>query len=398
MFGNVSLVIFTAMLMQLVAAGAWSLSHWALSLPQRPTRYWATAALLGAASMALTLLRGPLPLPLAVPLGNVLTLASTLAYTHGMRVFLGVALRPREPLILLGLETALALVAAPVLDGPGVPMLVMGTSTCVLWSFARAAWDGVRALRQEFNARVAWSLTLPLWLMCAMVALRLAGAFSNGSQALHVETLLNVAVALLYLLAIALLHLAMAAMVVLRLMASLRSLSIRDPLTGLLNRAEWLRLLGEQHRWLGRFGDPFSVLLVDIDHFKRVNDTWGHAAGDAVLVATAQLLLGSVRSMDVVARLGGEEFVVLLPRSGQAEALVVAERLRESMAGSTHSWKQQGITVTVSVGLACATNPDETAQQLMERADAALYQAKHGGRNRVVAAAPAAAPALSAAG
>ncbi|EHR70278.1 diguanylate cyclase (GGDEF) domain-containing protein [Burkholderiales bacterium JOSHI_001] len=386
MFSNVALVLFTVFLMQVVVSCAWALGQWALELPRRPALHWAAASALGAAGMALTLLRGTLPLWFAIPLGNVFTLASALAFARGLRVFLGLPLNDRENLALLAGVSVTAVAAGFTLQGPGVVLLAMATSAGVLWAFTQAAWQSARALRLEFNNRVALALMLPMALMSCMVLVRLAGALSGGVKVLHVDTLLNVAVALLYLLFTALLHLSMASMVVLRLMASMRRLSTRDALTGLLNRGEWLRQLQAQHRWLGRFGEPFSVLLLDIDHFKRINDTWGHPAGDAVLVSTAQLLLSTVRGMDVVGRLGGEEFVVLLPRADAAEALAAAERLRSALAATALAWKQQAIELTVSVGVATATDADETPERLIERADAAMYVAKRSGRNRSVVA------------
>lgn len=386
MFSNVALVMFILLLMQVVVACAWALGQWALELPRRAALHWAAASALGSVGMALTLLRGTLPLWFAMPLGNVFTLASALAFARGLRVFLGLPLNNRENLALLtGLSVA-AVVSAFTLQGPGVALLALSTSACVLWAFTQAAWQGAKALRAEFNNRVALALMLPMALMSCMVLVRLAGALSGGAKVLHVDTTFNVAVTLLYLLFTALLHLSMASMVVLRLMASLRRLSTRDALTGLLNRGEWLRQLQAQHRWLGRHGEPFSVLLLDIDHFKRINDTWGHPAGDAALVSTAQLLLGTVRGLDVVGRLGGEEFVVLLPRTGSAEALAAAERLRAGLEATAMYWNQQAMALTVSVGVATATDADETPERLIERVDAALYVAKRSGRNRSVAA------------
>lgn len=390
MVGQVPLVMFIVLLMQLVAALAWLLGHWALALPRGPALHWLMAALLGAGATGSMLLRGSVPLALAMPLGNLLSVAAALAMTRGMRLFLDLPTRDREAGAMLAAMTVTGLVAGLEVDSLGVPVLAFVTSLCVFIVFAQAAWQGAQALRREFDRRVAVALALPMVLMCAMVLLRLAGAASGGAQALHVESRLNVAVAVVYLLVVALLHLSMAAMVVLRLVASLRQLSTRDALTGLLNRREWVVQMQAQHRWLGRFGEPYAVLMIDIDHFKRVNDTWGHPAGDAVLVHTAQVLLGSVRAMDVVGRLGGEEFAVLMPRTGAEAAVQVAERLRQSLADSAMGWKHASIEVTVSIGVAGVEDADEAPERVIERADALLYAAKHGGRNRVAAQAAAA--------
>jgi diguanylate cyclase (GGDEF)-like protein len=205
-------------------------------------------------------------------------------------------------------------------------------------------------------------------------------------QPLPVDTPLNIASALVVLLLVLILHCNLAAMVLVRLLGRLRHLSQRDALTGLYNRAEWNRQLEAQHRWLGRFGEPFGVLLIDIDHFKKVNDTLGHAAGDAVLLTVAQVLTASAREVDVIARLGGEEFGVLLPRAEQMTVRRAAERLRQMLGDAETTWRDQPIRLTVSIGAALCNDADESPSQLLERADHALYQAKNTGRNRTVVA------------
>jgi diguanylate cyclase (GGDEF)-like protein len=181
-------------------------------------------------------------------------------------------------------------------------------------------------------------------------------------------------------------HATLLMMSLLRLLRKLRHLSQRDALTGLYNRAEWTRQLESQHRWLGRFGEPFGVLMIDIDHFKKINDTMGHAAGDAVLLSVAQVLTASAREVDVIGRLGGEEFGVLLPRAEPMTVRRAAERLRQMIGEAETSWRGQPIRLTVSIGAALCLEADESPSHVLERADRALYQAKHNGRNRTVVA------------
>ncbi len=162
----------------------------------------------------------------------------------------------------------------------------------------------------------------------------------------------------------------------------LRELAARDPLTGLSNRRAFA---SQAHRLLAyhqRFGLDVSMLFIDIDHFKRVNDLLGHAAGDLVIHHLAGVLKGSIREFDLHCRYGGEEFVLLLASSSQAEGLAVAERIREEVAQADTSVVP--IPYTVSVGLATsrAQSPDPLADLLL-RSDTALYRAKRLGRNRV---------------
>jgi len=155
-----------------------------------------------------------------------------------------------------------------------------------------------------------------------------------------------------------------------------------DALTGLMNRAAFERLLEEAHD--AAASAPFCALFVDLDRFKLVNDTAGHAAGDALLKGIAQALLGAVRHADVVARLGGDEFAVLLPGCPMPHAQELAERLRTAVLDYRLAWEGQAFAVGASVGLVLGDGRHGSAAELLREADAACYEAKRGGRNRVV--------------
>lgn len=158
---------------------------------------------------------------------------------------------------------------------------------------------------------------------------------------------------------------------------------LRDPLTGVGNRLAYQeRLQQEFQRW-HRFGTPLSFVILDLDHFKHVNDDHGHAAGDAVLRSIAQHLLGRVRATDFVARFGGEEFVVLLPGADLEAAGHLAEEIRSSIARTRFEHESVRLPITVSCGVA-GFAPGDSPRTVFQRADAALYQAKRAGRNRCV--------------
>ncbi len=162
-------------------------------------------------------------------------------------------------------------------------------------------------------------------------------------------------------------------------------LSVIDQLTGLYNR----RYMGQQlAQWMKRAamgGKPVSVVALDIDHFKQINDTWGHHAGDGVLRQLAQRLQKSVRPMDVVCRPGGEEFLVILPETPGDLACTAAERLRRAVASQPFEVEDVPVSldITVSAGVSCIQGDGDTADDLLRRADVALYAAKSDGRNRV---------------
>jgi len=163
----------------------------------------------------------------------------------------------------------------------------------------------------------------------------------------------------------------------------LRSLATTDPLTGLANRRHLFESGAQELLRARRAGMPLSVLMLDIDHFKLVNDTHGHPAGDAVIQALARHCGDAVRAIDTVGRLGGEEFAILLPMTDCAGAREVAERLRAGIEAFVLEWEGHPLRFTVSIGVAEGRPHDENFTALIGSADRALYRAKHEGRNRV---------------
>jgi len=164
------------------------------------------------------------------------------------------------------------------------------------------------------------------------------------------------------------------------LLDSYMAQALTDPLTGIGNRRKFDQELGRRFAQWRRGGPPLSLLLVDVDHFKHVNDAHGHSAGDVVLHEVAQMIADCVRDMDLVARYGGEEFGVILPGTTREEGQPVAERVRCAIAGHNFRYGAQDLKITVSAGLAEAVLIND-AEVLVTRADLALYSAKDAGRD-----------------
>jgi len=178
--------------------------------------------------------------------------------------------------------------------------------------------------------------------------------------------------------------------------AALQERASRDALTDLWNHGAILDILQREYTRARREGLPFALAMADLDHFKRVNDSHGHPAGDAVLRETARRIRASLRRYDAVGRYGGEEFLIVVPGLGRPAGLDLAERLRLSVAERPVAFEGRPIPVSVSVGLTVAGPHDGVdPAALLQAADAALYRAKHAGRNRVQYADPVSAAAAA---
>ncbi len=168
-----------------------------------------------------------------------------------------------------------------------------------------------------------------------------------------------------------------------RLYEKVQELATLDGLTGLYNYREFHHSLEHEFQRAKRYTKTLSLLMTDIDHFKRFNDTYGHMSGDEALRTIGRLIINLVRNVDIPARYGGEEFAVILPDTPLKQAELVAERLRSSVAGHYFSIGGKTVSLTISVGLASFPKDADTKDGLIEAADRALYCAKNGGRNRV---------------
>jgi two-component system cell cycle response regulator len=164
-------------------------------------------------------------------------------------------------------------------------------------------------------------------------------------------------------------------------------MAITDGLTGLYNRRYMETHLGSLVEQAASRGKPLTILVLDIDYFKAINDGHGHDAGDDVLREFAIRIRKSIRGIDLACRLGGEEFVIVMPETDMAVAAIVAERLRRRIASEPFAVTQgtKAIDVTISIGIATLDTADDNASTILKRADQALYRAKRDGRNRVVA-------------
>ena len=173
-----------------------------------------------------------------------------------------------------------------------------------------------------------------------------------------------------------------------KLQFALEDMATIDSLTGMASRQAFLQRANSEFNRAHRYNRPLSVIMIDLDHFKSINDKYGHAAGDNVLSQIGKKCHSRLRDSDFLGRIGGEEFVLLLPDTTQASAVLVAERMREEMCNTTvYLDKENTLNITASFGVAALNEDDTDFNSILHRADVAMYNAKHGGRNQVKSAA-----------
>ncbi|MDT9001924.1 GGDEF domain-containing protein [Paucibacter sp. APW11] len=290
----------------------------------------------------------------------------------------------RWPSLALVVGTALLLLEVPYRGDMQLHGVVIYTALSLLCG--AAGWDAFRLLRQRLRWRSALGLAAPFIVFTLMMALRGVEALlaPERMNSMGSNNAFNIAWLWSMLALNLVINANVAFLILTRLVLNIQRLTRRDPLTDCWNRRALSEAMEREHARLQR-GSRYTLVMVDMDHFKRLNDTLGHAAGDLALQALVQALMPCVRDIDMLGRLGGEEFCVLLPDTDLAGAALVAERMRANL--EAHPFEYQGKTwpLTASFGIAEAGREEISAEQVLMRADQALYQAKAQGRNLVQA-------------
>jgi diguanylate cyclase (GGDEF)-like protein len=378
-----NIVLTIIALQQGLFAVGWWVAGSLLGLSRRAANHWVAATLFSALALMLIVKRGQWPDWMTIVLANVLAMGAFLVMRRGIQVFLRLPTADREAgLLMAGVLVGLG---AYVADRGNGRFAVLATSALIAWTLLRCAFESHRALRASGDGGASRVVAAPFALLGVVYAVRVAAGLLRpevAAQPLDQANGFNGGVVIMFMVVGLLLNMVLAYLVANRLVRRLHHLSIRDPLTGLLNRRGLAPRLTREAARLRRYGEHYALLAVDVDHFKAVNDRHGHATGDAVLVQLGALLRDMARDVDTVARLGGEEFCLLLPQGDLAGARLAAERLCHAVRQAV--WPQVEGPLTVSVGVALASGRDENPQAVLARADAALLRAKASGRDRVV--------------
>ncbi len=353
---------------------------WVQNTSIRAVAWWGFAHLLRAASVVLFGMYGNVPELISIDLANAMLFTAFAVTWTGARVFDG---RPAEPVYMVtGAVCWLLICRLPVLADAGDArvLIASGIITAYTWLTAFEFWRG-----RDEKLVSRWPAIFRLFAHGALFLLRtplvavLPWSVTNHVYGSVWLTVLSFE-ALLFTISIAFILLAMAKE---RTELRHRTAAMVDPLTGIANRRSFLQeaaLIAKRH-----VGDPrpTAVLVIDLDHFKSINDRFGHALGDRVLEIFTETARKSIRATDLVGRLGGEEFAAVLYDTSSDKAFAVAERIREGFAQAALEVESRPVCATVSIGLVHCEEAVLDVPQLLAQADQALYYAKERGRNRV---------------
>ncbi len=385
----------TALLLMSISSLVYGLllaAVWAVRRRETALAFWSVASLCTAGGTLLYFLRGTIPDLLSIAVGNMLMLLTGTLRWAGLRRFEGQHTPAWQylsaPLMLFGVAAftePLGLTAAR--------RTVIILLAAVLFN-GLIIRDSLRAYRAEPMV-TRQMLIASIGLNIVLVCVQLAVVWLQQPRADLSFTAWQgwyPMVMLVYFSSFALVNLSSFMMLFERHENQLVRAATVDALTSLLNRKGFEQLADRQRQRSLRDGKPMSVLVMDLDWFKSINDRYGHEAGDAVLSAFAQTARVALRPTDLLCRPGGEEFWALLPDTDLAGARLVAQRVCDQFRGSSLRFSGWEISATVSLGVAEAVLPDESLHAALGRADQALYEAKHAGRNRVATAALPTAP------
>jgi diguanylate cyclase (GGDEF)-like protein len=331
--------------------------------------------------------RGHLPLWTYTGLANVVFVVSMLSLRRAFMLFFNTKTRTLEDVaIIVFMIVSMAFLMHD--ESPATRTIItQGLSASLLFHSALVLQHGAR---QEFGNQTAGWVASILYFIAVVQGLRVVAIVVAPDQALMREGPSSTGVVLFsvtIMVCALIVNILLIALVIMRVLREKELLARLDPLTKLLNRRA---VEDDLTRELARFkrhpGSGMAVLVLDVDHFKAINDQHGHPGGDAVLVGLAQRLQDVARTGDLVARAGGEEFWMLLPNTDAKGAMAVADRVRSDIAAAPFAVDGGHAVVTVSVGVAAYSHDDESALELFHRADRALYLAKAQGRDRCVMA------------
>jgi diguanylate cyclase (GGDEF)-like protein len=256
-----------------------------------------------------------------------------------------------------------------------------------MYTFLAAAQEAYRYMIKDFARKYCIITLMPLYLMGLLIFSRILLTLLSNSSTMDLRqaSVFNTAFLLTMMLAVLGFNGTAIGLVVSRMITKIKHLSQQDPLTHAFNRRHLNTLAEKEIMRSNKNGKALSIIMLDIDHFKKVNDMYGHAAGDQALLTCVEVIKNTVRASDFVGRLGGEEFCIVLPDTQLKDAQALAERIRQKLENTSVLWENKVIPITASFGISSlGENNQSQWSKLLNNADQAMYMAKNNGRNKVM--------------
>lgn len=351
--------------------------------------FWTLANVSAAAGFALIGFRDILPDFLTVVLGSVFISGALILSFEGMRKFLGRSNSRSFDIAILGIQFSLLFYVTYIDNKPLIRILINSVILSII--AARAAYELLTA--EDKHIKRTYSFAGSTYVMFSVfMLLRAVSTFvlSNMTEPISPDWIqsLGFVICILFSIIWTFSYLMMnnerLQEEFIAMQIELEAHASTDFLTGVTNKRRFFEISENELRRAHRFRNTMAIIMFDIDNFKIINDTHGHAAGDEVLIEVADLCKSTLRNIDVLARVGGEEFAILLPHTDTEDARIVAEYLRVAIEKNTVEYSSKTIKITASFGITELCSTDLQIKTLLDRADTALYEAKHKGRNQVI--------------
>jgi diguanylate cyclase (GGDEF)-like protein len=371
---------------------AWVVTGTVFGVAKKSAYHWAIFNIMLITGAALYSWRGTGPDFLTHSVCNLTSVIGMSLLRRGILIFTQQKLRDNEQLVLVLIVTSVN-VLYPYLPN-GWFWAFMSLSLLWTYSLGRAGYEAYLFLRKEFNRSHSIATVAPLAIMSILFSIRSAIAMTSGYNEFldfRHNSSFNAIFMLTAIFMVLSLNTSLAGLVIARLIAKIHRLSTEDSLTHVSNRRHIEQIIGEEIKKAKVSNQPLSLVILDVDHFKKVNDMYGHAAGDQALVLCAVALQNSIYTTEYLGRIGGEEFCIVLPNTTVDEANTVAERMREALQKEALIWEGKRIPLTASFGVVSYSynhtrESEITISDLMKKADHAMYAAKKAGRNCVIKA------------
>lgn len=380
------LLISFIWLLAVVAGIAWGFMTRPLRIaPKASLRFFLANMCLGLGIYLLTLRTAEISF-LNWLLADIAMLSSFMLIGWGIQQLFKQSSTVKRDSLLLGCSSLFMLVAQLQQWQPSLIGVLFSVTATIFLSFASQIY--FRAIQKDFGAAAACLMSAPLYVVSAIFFARsLILLWPETQTDAFVATHTAEAIPLLwcYIILTLAINIVMIGGALARLVAKIRQFAERDQLTGLWNRRAVLKKLLELHEQWQKHQHSYSLILLDLDHFKRINDSLGHDAGDAALRRCATTLSAVVRTQDWVSRYGGEEFLLIFPNVGAEELPLIAEKIRATLSGCQLIWQNHPIELSASLGY-ITVYPGAKAEHLLTLADQAMYQAKAAGRNKACSA------------